>query len=125
MVGNHLKCARPDQRVSSGINTVLKGFLASTFVTLYLIQFFADPLGDPSGFGEGRVLLGSIFVDTGIFGGVDFTADLPVAVPAGQRVSATATELNAFLDPIKFRDTSEFSQRVTSSARRRRSRSAM
>ena len=114
MGGNNLQNA-PDliSAVSSGINTVVKGFLASTFVTPYLIQFFADPLGDPSGFGEGRVLLGSIFVDTGIFGGVDFTADLPVAVPAGQRVSATATELNAFLDPIKFRDTSEFSQWVT------------
>ena len=96
--------------VASGIQTSVIGSLTSDEEIPYLIQFFADPLGDPSGFGEGRVLMGSIFVTTTIAGVANFAADLPVAIAAGQRVSATATRQ---VDTNFFTDTSEFSKWVT------------
>ena len=60
-----------------------------------VIEFFASPTADPSGFGEGQYLIGSIAA------AASFTAHLAAAVPAGYVIAATATDSNG--------NTSEFS----------------
>lgn len=71
--------------------------------TSYTVQFFASPGPDPSGEGEGKRLLGTVDVITDGTGAVTFSAEFPVAIPAGQVVTATATNDDG---------TSEFSNAV-------------
>src|SRR5262249_1985803 len=73
--------------------------------TTYTLQFFASATPDPSGYGEGQAFLGAIGVTTGPDGNVSFMASLPIGVPAGQAISATATDPNG--------NTSEFARDVT------------
>lgn len=89
----------------SGRNTGLRGRLNSQPNRIYRIQFFANPACDPSGHGEGQVFLGDVLVTTGADCTAEFVASLPVAVPPGQVITATAT------DPAN--NTSEFSACVT------------
>ncbi len=84
--------------------TTISGTLNSAADTSYLIQLFADPTADPSGYGQGQFLIGSITVTTDANGNASFTATYSPTVPAGWYVSATAT------DPTG--DTSEFAQDV-------------
>ena len=88
--------------VASGKLTIV-GSLNSAADTSYLIQFFANPTADPSGYGQGQVLIGSITVTTDDNGNASFTETFS-KVPVGWYISATAT------DPIG--DTSEFAQDV-------------
>ncbi len=72
----------------------------------YLLRFYASSMCDPSGYGEGEQLVGSLTVGAGATG----TAALsPLATP-GKRITATATDASY--------NTSEFSacQQVTSNA---------
>jgi hypothetical protein len=80
--------------------TVIQGTLTSIPSTTFTVQFFADN-GDPSGFGQGQTLLGSTMVTTDTTGSANFNVTLSVTVPAGQVVTATATDNN--------NNTSEFS----------------
>jgi hypothetical protein len=54
------------------------------------LEFFADE-GDPSGFGQGRALLGAIEALPDASGFAEFDATLPVTLPEGLVVTATAT----------------------------------
>ena len=85
---------------SDAIRTRVEGTLHSAPNTTFLVQFFASPQADPSGFGEGQTLLGSAPVTTDAGGNATFTLVFPTPVPLGQFVTATAT------DP--FNNTSEF-----------------
>ncbi len=85
--------------------TNIQGTLQSTPNTVFTIQFFANMTLDPSGYGEGERYLGGTTVRTGANGLVAFSADVPATVPAGQYVTATAT------DPAG--NTSEFSAGIT------------
>ncbi|MBE0540176.1 MAG: hypothetical protein IH623_02215 [Verrucomicrobia bacterium] len=89
----------------SGANTGVRGALNSQANKTYRVQFFANPACDPSGYGEGQVYLGDVLVTTGADCTSDFVASLPVSVPLGQVITATAT------DPAN--NTSEFSACVT------------
>ena len=60
--------------------------------TAYTLQFFASAAPDPSGFGEGQTYLGSWTVTTDAGGNASFLASFPTVVPAGQAISATATD---------------------------------
>src|SRR5262249_44680008 len=71
----------------------------------FRIEVFSMPQGDPSGFGEGGTLAGSFNVVTNASGNINFNFTDPTAIPLGQLVSATATNLTT-------NDTSEFSQNV-------------
>jgi titin len=84
-----------------GPNTVIQGFLSSTPNTAFTLQFFSDPVCDPSGQGEGQRLLGTLTVTTDAFGFASFTFTASPGVPTGQFVAATATDTN--------NNTSEFS----------------
>jgi hypothetical protein len=71
----------------------------------YTLQFFASPSVDPSGFGEGKVFLGSMTVTTNAGGDVTFTSpSFFRAFATGDWISATATDAA--------NNTSEFSNGV-------------
>jgi hypothetical protein len=67
----------------------------------YTLQFFSSPTGNTNSYGEGRVFLGQTNLTLGASCSSNFTAVLPVSVPSGWIVTATAT------DPAN--NTSEFS----------------
>jgi hypothetical protein len=80
----------------------LTGTLTSTPDTWFTIDLFANFVGDPSGFGEGRFYLGSVRVRTNRAGVATFSFTA-LDLPAGAFVfSATATD--------RENNTSEFSQ---------------
>ncbi len=86
----------------SGNGTGIRGMLNSKPNRPYLLQFFASPICDPSGYGEGQVYLGQITVVTGANCTNSFVANLPTSVPPGYSViTATATDGD--------KNTSEFS----------------
>ncbi|MGA2852658.1 MAG: hypothetical protein ABSE90_00800 [Verrucomicrobiota bacterium] len=87
--------------VYSGSATQIRGTLDSGAGKTYLLQFFASPSGNTNGYGEGQVFLGQTNLTLGATCSSNFTALLPVSVPAGWVVTATAT------DPAN--NTSEFS----------------
>jgi len=88
---------------SAGVTTVT-GSLNSTATTTFTLEFFSNTANDPSGFGEGETFRLSNTVMTDGTGNVNFSFNIPVALPVGQFVSATAT------DPAN--NTSEFAQSV-------------
>jgi hypothetical protein len=85
--------------LSSGTTTV-QGTLTAAPNTTYTVEFFANTVCDPSGFGEGQTFLGSITVTTDNTGSATFSVPL-LGVLSGQFITATAT------DPSN--NTSEFS----------------
>jgi len=90
---------------SSGGSTTIAGTFNSTPSTKgFRLEFFANTAADPSGFGQGQTFIGFKNVDTDGGGNATFSVTLPVTVPAGQFVTATATDPN--------NNTSEFSAAV-------------
>jgi titin len=87
--------------IESGSATLVAGVLISTPNTTFTLQFFADPHRDPSGLGEARQLLGTFSVTSNAYGIAVFAITIPVVVPPGQILTATATDPN--------NNTSEFS----------------
>jgi VCBS repeat-containing protein len=86
--------------------TTVTGTLASQANTTYTLEFFANALRDPSGYGQGKTYLGSMNVTTDGNGNANFTAPfVPTQVPAGQFISATATDPKG--------NTTEFSKDIT------------
>ena len=83
-------------------HTVITGTLNSMTNTTYTLDFYASTAADDSGYGEGEFTLGSDQVTTDGSGAITFTITLNGAtVPAGQYVTATATDPDG--------NTSEFS----------------
>jgi hypothetical protein len=80
----------------------LAGTLDTSPSEEFAIEFFSSPSGDPSGFGEGAVFLGSTSVTTDGAGHAAFSLTLPANVAAGHVATATATRVSTG-------DTSEFS----------------
>ncbi|MDR3621387.1 MAG: Calx-beta domain-containing protein [Paludisphaera borealis] len=89
---------------SDGQSTLASGTLSGGTSQSYTIQFFWSDLPDPSGFGQGKLYLGSISVTTDASGAATFTPPTLGAVAPGGFISATATDAQG--------DTSEFSQAV-------------
>jgi hypothetical protein len=71
--------------------TGVLGSLNSTANTSFRIEFFASPVCDAGGFGEGATYLDSMLVQTDFTGNVQFSAILEQSVPAGHQLTATAT----------------------------------
>ncbi len=78
--------------LSSGTQTIVAGTLASTAQGTFRVEFFASPTADPSGYGEGQTFLGFVTVATDNSGSANFVARFNTVVPAGQFISATATD---------------------------------
>lgn len=93
--------------VSSGGTTTITGTLSSTGGRAYTLDFYSNAACDPDGYGEGETYLGATSVTTAANGTASFTATLPVAVPNGRTITATATGSGG-VSPSTIR-TSEFS----------------
>ena len=85
--------------------TTVHGFLNSAASTQFTIDFYSNDgcVGRPQDFLEGRTYLGADTVTTDGSGNVNFDTVLPVAIAAGDKITATATDPSG--------NTSEFSQR--------------
>ena len=92
---------------SSVGNTAIQGSLNSTASTQFRVEFFSNTVCDGSGNGEGSAFIGSTIVTTDATCLAPFNVNLPVSVPAGQFITATATDLQMVFD-----NTSEFSSCV-------------
>ena len=90
----------------TGGSTRIQGILHSSPSTTFALDFYANPACSnfPREFLEGETYIGSSQVTTDGSGKFEFDVTLPVALEAGARVTATAT------DPAG--NTSEFSQRI-------------
>jgi titin len=89
----------------SGVATGIRGTLDVLAGSAFVLQFFGNPACDPSGYGEGQIYLGDGSVTTGASCTTSFLIKLPVYLPTGYSITATAT------DPAG--NTSEFSTCVT------------
>jgi hypothetical protein len=87
---------------SSGGSTIIEGTLDSAPNVTFTIEFFSNAACDPSGFGEGETFIGSATVTTDGICRASFTITLPIAIPSGSFITATATDPNG--------NTSEFAQ---------------
>ena len=86
----------------------IQGTLVSANSTTYRVEFFSSSAGDASGNGEGERYIGFTTVTTSGVGTGTFDVTFNVAVAAGQRISATATNPGG--------STSEFSAHVNAAA---------
>lgn len=77
--------------VYTGAGTQIRGTLDSAAGKNYLLEFFASPAGDASGYGEGQVFLGQASLTLGTLCSSNFSISLPVPVPTNWVVTATAT----------------------------------
>jgi hypothetical protein len=76
----------------SGNGTGIRGTLNSKANRPFLLQFFATPTCDGTGNGEGQVYLGQANVVTSNNCIAGFVVNLPVQVPTGYVITATATD---------------------------------
>ena len=94
--------------VAGASSTTIVGTLNSTASTAYSLEFFASPACHASGHGAGEEFLGTGSVTTDASCGGAFAVTVPVAVPAGYVVTATATDPGG--------NTSEFSACITAAS---------
>ena len=85
----------------AGATTRIVGTFDSLPDTAFALDFYANAVADPSGFGEGARHLGFITVITNEAGNADFDVTFAVATSVGEVITSTAT------DPAG--NTSEFS----------------
>jgi titin len=87
---------------SSLLTTQIRGTLDSGEGKTYALQFFASPMGNATNYVEGQAFLGQTNLTLSALScSSNFVVSLPVSVPAGWAVTATATDTN--------NNTSEFS----------------
>jgi hypothetical protein len=91
--------------VSGSTDTVtVAGRLVSAPSTTYRVELFSNQVYNRLAFGPGERFLGALAVTTDATGNADFETTLPVTVPAGHSITATATDPRG--------NTSEFSMCV-------------
>jgi len=86
-------------------STTISGSLLSAANASFTLEFFSNTACDPSGNGEGQEVIGVTNVMTAASGSNAFVVTFTHTVPAGNFISALATDANA--------NTSEFSACVT------------
>jgi titin len=82
---------------SSHTSLTVQGTLNSTPNTTFRIEFFANTLCDPSGYGQAERYLGATYAATNASGNASFEAILAAEVPVGNLVAATATDVEFVL----------------------------
>jgi hypothetical protein len=103
--GNHDQPAPVVTSASySGGFLTIQGTLTAAPLTTYTLEFFANSVADPSGFGQGERFIGSFTVTTDASGNASFAFSFAIDLRPGEYLSATAT------DPDN--NTSAFSQDV-------------
>jgi len=86
-------------------STYINGTLNSAPSATFTLQFFSNDSPDPTGYGQGQILIGTTTLSTDASGNASFSESIPFALPTGEYVSATATDSSG--------DTSEFGQDVS------------
>jgi YVTN family beta-propeller protein len=86
---------------TDGSSTTIEGTLNSNASQTFEIELYSNDVADPSGFGEGQTYLDVVTVATDSSCNASFSIVLPIAVPAGKFITATATNSTG--------NTSEFS----------------
>jgi parallel beta-helix repeat protein len=76
----------------AGSATIVEGFLNSAPNQTFSVELFASAAADPSGAGEGETFLTALSVATDGSCLGSFSVTLPVAVPPGHAITATATD---------------------------------
>ncbi len=87
--------------LSDSGTTSIQGTLNSWPLTQFSIEFFANAVCSPSGYGQGALFLGSSLLSTDATGNLSFDTTLQIPVATGQFITATATRADG--------STSEFS----------------
>jgi hypothetical protein len=87
---------------SYGGYTYIDGTIASSPQSGFTLDFYASPVADPSGFGQGQMFVGSKLVFTGDSGQGSFALNFEQSVPQGWFITATASSF----------ETSEFSAAI-------------
>jgi hypothetical protein len=101
--GNNLQNFPVVESAAAAADAVrVRGSLASVPNETFVIEFFANSVCDPSGFGEGEIFLGAVPATTDASGAADFDSTLPNPLGPGSFITATASR-----DATS--DTSEFS----------------
>src|SRR5262249_39339523 len=77
--------------VTGPSSTVVQGTLNSAANTTFRIELFSNTTADPSSYGEGQPSMGYSAVTTAVQGNATFATTV-ASVPAGQFISATATD---------------------------------
>jgi hypothetical protein len=98
-----------DSAVGTANNTAIAGTLDNSSGTTFTIQSFSNPSADAFGYGYDQGYLDSTIVTTDSNGDASPSFTIDIAVPSGQVIRATATDLNGHA--------SEFSQDHTVTAR--------
>jgi hypothetical protein len=88
---------------TGGLDTKVAGTLDSTASATFAIDVYSSASCDATTFGEGELHIGSFQESTNASGDVTLTRFLPVVIPVGRWITATATNVSTA-------DTSEFSQ---------------
>lgn len=91
--------------IPAGTTTTIVGEMSGVPNTVYDVELFSSSQLDPSGYGEGRTLIGSTTVTTDASGTIGFNTTLEEGIPLGEFITATATHPTA--------GTSEFSEAIT------------
>ena len=78
--------------VRSGNALTIGGSLNSAASATYTVEIFVSTAANGSGYGEGETSLGTISVTTDAAGNAPIAVVLPVTVPAGRVITATATD---------------------------------
>jgi hypothetical protein len=73
-------------------SATINGTLNSSANTTFRLEFFSDAKRDPSGFGEGKTMLGTTNVTTDGTGNAAFTVTFTLPVPAELAFAGTATD---------------------------------
>jgi len=81
-----------DNALAAYSSTQVQGFLSSQANTTFGLEFFVSDAWDATGIAEGQVYLGAATLTTGPDGNATFSVALPVAAPAGDLITLTATD---------------------------------
>ncbi len=103
---NNLQASPVLTAALNGAGGTIQGTLVSVPGATFYLQFFSSPIPDPSGFGQGKTLVGGAYVTTDATGFAAFSAAATGDVEPSAWIAATATNLAT-------NDTSEFSNAVS------------
>jgi len=79
--------------VSGNGTTIIQGSLSSAYANgQFLVQFYENVAPNALGYGEGLTYIGSTNITTGGNDQASFALSLPVGIPSGNYVTATATD---------------------------------
>jgi hypothetical protein len=88
--------------ITGGGNTNIKGILNSTPSSSFTLHFYSSQACDSSNSGEGEIFIGTANLSTDASGIAGFDVNLPLNLPIGHFITATATDSQG--------NTSEFSK---------------